>query len=57
MILGVQFTKKMGMFNSKLRKSMWQIHITRGKVKEVLGESSYLIALKFNEGTEQEFHL
>jgi hypothetical protein len=57
MILGVQFTKKMGMFNSKLRKSMWQIHIVRGKVKEVFGENSYLIALKFNEGTEQEFHL
>jgi hypothetical protein len=57
MILGVQFTKKMGMFNSKLRKSMWQIHIARGKVKEVFGENSYLIALKFNEGTEQEFHL
>ncbi len=45
------------MFNSKLRKSMWQIHIARGKVKEVFGENSYLIALKFNEGTEQEFHL
>ncbi len=24
MILGVQFSKKMGMFDSELRKSMWQ---------------------------------
>jgi hypothetical protein len=40
MILGVQFTKKMGMFNSKLWKSMWQIRTANGSVKEVLGESS-----------------
>ncbi len=26
-ILGVQFIKKMGMLDSKLRKFMWQIHI------------------------------
>jgi hypothetical protein len=26
-ILRVQFAKKMGMFNFKLQKSMWQIHI------------------------------
>ncbi len=50
-ILGVQFTKKMGMFDSKLRKSMWQIQTASGSVKEVLGESSDLIAIKFNEGT------
>jgi hypothetical protein len=50
MILGVQFTKKMGMFNSKLWKSMWQIRTASGSVEEVLGESSNLIALKFNEG-------
>jgi hypothetical protein len=56
-ILGVQFTKKMGMLNSKLWKSMWQIRIVSGSVKEVLGESSDLIALNFNEGTNQELCL
>ncbi len=50
-ILGVQFAKKMGMLDSKLQKSMWQIHIVSGSVKKVLGESSDLIALNFNEGT------
>jgi hypothetical protein len=39
MILGVQFAKKMGMFDSKLRKCMWQIHTASGNVEEVLGES------------------
>jgi len=53
-ILGVQFTKKMGMFDSKLWKSMWQIRTTNGSVKEVLGESSDLITLNFNEGINQE---
>jgi len=52
-ILGVQFTKKMGMLNFKLRKFMWQIRIASGSV-EVLGESSDFIALTFNEGTNQE---
>jgi hypothetical protein len=56
-ILGVQFTKKMGMLDSKLRKSMWQIRTTSGSVEQVLGESSDLITLKFNEGTNQEFCL
>jgi len=56
-ILGVQFTKKMGMLDSKLRKSMWQICTVSGSVKEVFGESSDLIALKFNEGTDQEICL
>jgi len=56
-ILGVQFAKKMGMFDSKLRKSMWQIPTTSGNVEEVLGESSNLIALNFNEGTDQELCL
>jgi hypothetical protein len=51
MILGIQFTKKMGMFDSKLRKFMWQICTISGSVEEVLGESSKLIALKCNEGT------
>jgi hypothetical protein len=37
LILGVQFTKKMGMLKSKLRKSMLQIRIISGSVKEVLG--------------------
>ncbi len=49
-ILGVQFAKKMGMFNSKLQKSMWQICTANGSVEEVLGESLDLIALNFNEG-------
>jgi hypothetical protein len=53
-ILGVQFTKKMGMFNSKLRKSMWQIRTISGSIEEVLRESSGFIALNFNEGTDQE---
>ncbi len=56
-ILGVQFAKKMGMFDSKLQKSMWQIRIASGSIKEVLGESSYLIAFNFNEGTNQELCL
>jgi hypothetical protein len=56
-IVGVQFVKKMGMLDSKLRKSMWQICIASGSVKEVLGESSDLIALNFNEGTNQELCL
>ncbi len=49
MILGVQFAKKMGMLNSKLRTSMWQIRTANGSVEEVLGESSDSIALNFNE--------
>ncbi len=53
-ILGVQFTKKMGMLNSKLRKSMWQIRTASGSVEEVLGGSSDLITLNFNEGKDQE---
>jgi hypothetical protein len=56
-ILKVQFTKKMGMFDSKLRKSMWQIRTACGNVKEVLGESLDLITLNFNEGTNQELCL
>ncbi len=50
-ILVVQFAKKMGMLDSKLRKSMWQIRTTSGSVEEVLGESSDWITLKFNEST------
>jgi hypothetical protein len=57
MILGVQFAKKMGMLDSKLWKSMWQIRTASGNVKEVFGESSDLITLKFNEGTDQELCL
>jgi len=56
-ILRIQFAKKMGMLDSKLRKFMWQIHTTSGSVEEVLGESSDLITLKFNEGTDQELFL
>jgi hypothetical protein len=51
-ILGVQFAKKMGMLNSKLQKSMWQIHIASGNVKEVLKENSDLNALNLNEGKD-----
>ncbi len=51
-ILGIQFTKKMGMLDSKLRKSMWQIRTASGNVEEVLGENSDFIALNFNEGID-----
>jgi hypothetical protein len=57
MIFGVQFAKKMGMLTSKLRKSMWQIYIASGCIEEVLGESSDLIAVNFNEGIDQKFCL
>jgi hypothetical protein len=33
---------------------MWQIRTANGSVKEVLGESSNLIALNFNESTDHE---
>jgi hypothetical protein len=36
---------------------MWQICTVSGSVKEVLGESANLIALKFNEGTDQKLCL
>jgi predicted aspartyl protease len=51
-ILKVQFTKKMGMFNSKLQKSMWQIRTAIGSIEEVLGESLDLITLNFNESID-----
>jgi predicted aspartyl protease len=51
-ILGVQFAKKMGMLDSKLWKSMWQIRTTNGSVEEVLGESSDFITLNFNESID-----
>jgi hypothetical protein len=47
----------MGMLDSKLWKSMWQIHTTSGSIEEVVGESSDLITFKFNEGTDQELCL
>ncbi len=47
----------MGMFNSKLQKSMWQICIANGNVEEVFGERSDLIALNSNGGTDQGFCL
>jgi hypothetical protein len=56
-ILGVQFPKKMGMLDSKLRKSMWQIRTASGNIEEVLGESLDFIAFNFNEGTNQELCL
>jgi predicted aspartyl protease len=51
-ILGVQIAKKMGMLDSKLRKSMWQIRTASGSVEEVFGENLDLITLSFNEGTD-----
>jgi hypothetical protein len=36
---------------------MWQIHTASGSVEEVLGESSNLITLNFNEGTYEELCL
>jgi hypothetical protein len=57
MILGFQFVKKMGMLNSKLRKSMWQIRTANGNVEEVLRENLDLITFNFNEGTGQELCL
>jgi hypothetical protein len=45
------------MLDSKLRKSKWQIRTASGSVEEVLGESSNLIALNFNESTDHEFYL
>jgi Ethanolamine utilization protein EutJ (predicted chaperonin) len=56
-ILIIQFAKKMGMFDSKLWKFMWQIRTTNENVEEVFGESLDLIALNFNEGTNQELCL
>jgi hypothetical protein len=55
--LGVQFTKKMGMLNSKLQKSMWQIRTTNGSIEEVLGEISDFITPNFNEHINQELCL
>jgi hypothetical protein len=57
MIHGVQFAKKMGMLDSKLQKSMWQIRTASGSVKEVLREISDFIAFNFNEGINQELCL
>jgi len=57
MIFGIQFAKKMGMLDSKLRKSMWQIRTTSGSIEEVLGESSDLITLNFKEGIDQDLCL
>jgi hypothetical protein len=36
---------------------MWQIHTASGSVEEILGESSDLITLNFNEGTHQELYM
>jgi hypothetical protein len=56
-ILGVQFTKKMGIFDFKVWKYMWQFRIANENIEEVFGESSDLITLNFNEGTNQELCL
>lgn len=45
------------MLDFKLRKSMGQIRTASGSVEEVLGESSDLISLTFNQGTDQELCL
>jgi len=55
--LRVQFVMKMGMLDSKLRKSMWQIRTASGNVEEVFGERLDLITLNFNEGTDQKLCL
>ncbi len=57
MIIGFQFAKKMGMLDSKLQKSMWQICPINGSVEEVFGENSDFIALNFNKGTNQKLCL
>ncbi len=57
LILRIHFAKNMGMLDSKLQKSMWQIPTANGSIKELLRESSNLIALNFNEGTNQELCL
>jgi hypothetical protein len=57
MILGVQFTKKIGMLDSKLWKFIWQIYIVNGNVEGVIGESLDFITLNFNEDTYQELCL
>jgi len=57
MILGGQSAKKMGVLDSKLRKSMWQIRTTSGNIEKVLRESSDFIKFNFNEGTDQELCL
>ncbi len=45
------------MLNSKLQKFMWQIRTAGESVEEVLRGSLELIALNFNEGTNQELCL
>jgi len=57
MILGVQFAKKMGMFDSKLQKFIWQICSVSGSVKKIIGKNLDFITLNFNEGTDQKFCL
>jgi hypothetical protein len=47
----------MGMLDSKLQKSMWQIRTASVSIEKVFGESSDLIALNFNEGIDQELCL
>jgi hypothetical protein len=56
-IFGIQFAKKMGMLDSKLQKSMWQICTASGSIEEVFGKNSDLTALNFNEGTNKELYL
>jgi hypothetical protein len=53
MILGVQFAKKMGMFDSKLRKSMWQICTASGSIENVLGDLSDLSSFESMESHGQ----
>jgi len=47
----------MSMLESKLKKFMCQIRTVSGNVKEVLGESSNLITLNFNEDQELCLHV
>jgi hypothetical protein len=41
MILGVQFAKKMGMLDSNLRKSMWQIRTASGSIEVTWGKFGF----------------
>jgi hypothetical protein len=53
-ILGIAFATEIGVLHSNLQKSRWQIRTASGSIEEVLGETSTLLTLSFNSGTEEE---
>ncbi len=57
LILRVQFTRRWACLTPNYKNLGGKIHTTSGSVKEVLKESSDLIAFNFNEGTDQELCL